>query len=181
MSSAKEQEKAQNKDAIPVARVKPRDKVTTGKPRKITRAAMQSKFASCGFPAYMGFGGAGAGIGGGSGLRAGGGGGGLGGRMGGTIDGAGGNFYSPELSTDFLELPQSIDEKRNTYRFFYRTDPFVGQAVDIHTDLPLSKIRLSIPKGKDKDLARKSFDFCDQWAEDIGLLEYMRYILQFFR
>ena len=49
----------------------------------------------------------------------------------GTQMGSGGNFYSPELSTDFLELPQSQDEQRNYFRFFYRTDPFVGQAVDL--------------------------------------------------
>ena len=44
-------------------------------------------------------------------------------------------------STDFLELPQSLDEQRNYYRFFYRSDPFVGQAIDLHTELPLSKLR----------------------------------------
>ena len=32
---------------------------------------------------------------------------------GGSMLGSGGNFYSPELSTDFLELPQSQDEQRN--------------------------------------------------------------------
>ena len=34
--------------------------------------------------------------------------------------GSGGNFYSPEMSTDFLELPQSLDEQRNYFRFFYK-------------------------------------------------------------
>ena len=89
---------------------------------------------------------------------------------GGTTSGSGGNFYSPELSTDFLELPQSLDEKRNYFRFFYQTDPFVGQAVDLHTELPLSKIRLGTPKAKDPELARKSLEFCTEWARRIGLL-----------
>ena len=89
---------------------------------------------------------------------------------GGTSSGSGGNFYSPELSTDFLELPQSLDEKRNYFRFFYQTDPFVGQAVDLHTELPLSKIRLSTPKSKDPELAKKALDFCTEWARRIGLL-----------
>ena len=89
---------------------------------------------------------------------------------GGTTSGSGGNFYSPELSTDFLELPQSLDEKRNYFRFFYQTNPFVGQAVDLHTELPLSKVRLSTPKAKDPELARKSLDFCTRWAGSIGLL-----------
>lgn len=57
-----------------------------------------------------------------------------------------GQFYSPQLSTDFLELPQSLKEKREVYRHFYATDPIVGQAIDVHTELPLSKIRLGTPK-----------------------------------
>ena len=84
--------------------------------------------------------------------------------------GSGGNFYSPELSTDFLELPQSLDEQRNYFRFFYKTDPFVGQAIDLHTELPLSKIRLGMPKHKDRELAQQALDFCQDWSKKIGLL-----------
>lgn len=84
--------------------------------------------------------------------------------------GSGGNFYSPELSTDFLELPQSLDEQRNYYRFFYKSDPFVGQAIDLHTELPLSKIRLGMPKAKDRELAQQALDFCQNWSKKIGLL-----------
>lgn len=54
-------------------------------------------------------------------------------------------FFSPQLSTDFLELPQSLREKREIFRHFYNTDPIVGQAIDLHTELPLSKIRLAKP------------------------------------
>ena len=57
-----------------------------------------------------------------------------------------GNFFSPQLSTDFLELPQSLREKRELYRHFYNTDPIVGQSIDLHTELPLSKVRLATPK-----------------------------------
>ena len=84
--------------------------------------------------------------------------------------GSGGNFYSPELSTDFLELPQSLDEQRNYYRFFYKTDPFVGQAIDLHTELPLSKIRLGMPAAEDRELATQALEFCQNWAKKIGLL-----------
>lgn len=95
----------------------------------------------------------------------------------GTQMGAGGNFYSPELSTDFLELPQSQDEQRNYFRFFYRTDPFVGQAVDLHTELPLSKIRLGVPKSKNRDMAMASLRFCEKWAKRVGLLHRLIEIL----
>jgi len=57
-----------------------------------------------------------------------------------------GAFFSPQLSTDFLELPQSLREKREIYRHFYNTDPIVGQSIDLHTELPLSKVRLGTPK-----------------------------------
>lgn len=117
-------------------------KAKTGKPRKVATTAMRSKFASVG--------------------------GGLGGA--GTTQGAGGNFYSPELSTDFLELPQSLHEQWNYYRFFYRSEPFVGQAVDLHTELPLSKIRIARPKAKNVELAQEATHFCERWSHRIGLL-----------
>jgi hypothetical protein len=63
----------------------------------------------------------------------------------GEMSGTGTNFYSPYLSTDFLELPQSKRERLERERFWYRTHPYIGQAVDLHTELPLSKLRLSKP------------------------------------
>jgi hypothetical protein len=57
-----------------------------------------------------------------------------------------GNFFSVQMSTDFLELPQSLREKREIYRHFYKSDEIVAQALDLHTELPLSKVRLSTPK-----------------------------------
>ena len=95
----------------------------------------------------------------------------------GTQMGSGGNFYSPELSTDFLELPQSQDEQRNYFRFFYRTDPFVGQAVDLHTELPLSKIRLGMPKAQNREMAMASLRFCEKWGKRVGLLHRLIEIL----
>lgn len=91
-------------------------------------------------------------------------------QAGNTAPSSGGNFYSPELSTDFLELPQSADEKRNFYRFFYGADPFVGQAIDLHTELPLSKVRLRKPEAKSQEMADRALKFCTRWAKEIGLL-----------
>jgi hypothetical protein len=78
------------------------------------------------------------------------------------------SFFSPQLSTDFLELPQSLREKREIYRHFYNTDPLVGQAIDLHTELPLSKVRLSTPKPQHCPKGFKSAD------------NYGKYILDFF-
>jgi hypothetical protein len=89
-----------------------------------------------------------------------------------SIEGLGGNFYSPELSTDFLELPQSLHEQWNYYRFFYDNEPFVGQALDLHSELPLSKIRIGIPETKkaSRELAMAATRFCEKWAKRVQLL-----------
>ena len=78
------------------------------------------------------------------------------------------SFFSPQLSTDFLELPQSLREKREIYRHFYNTDPIVGQAIDLHTELPMSKVRLAAPKPNS----------CPKRFKDPE--SYGRYILSFF-
>lgn len=78
------------------------------------------------------------------------------------------NFFSPQLSPDFLELPQSLREKREIYRHFYNSDPLVGQAIDLHTELPLSKVRLGAPKPR---TCPEGFDSPD---------DYGKYIYNFF-
>lgn len=153
--------------------------ITVGKPKRVVVGSMKAKpsssfrarvAASCG-PGTGSFGGVGGPpIGGGGG---GGGGGGFGGNFGSgaVAEASAGNFYSPELSTDFLELPQSLNEQWNYYRFFYNNEPFVGQALDLHTELPLSKVRLARPKAKSRKMAQQALDFCERWVNKIGLLQ----------
>ena len=119
-------------------------KAKSGKPRKVTTSMMRSRTASYG---------------------------GMSGGNGGSVEGAGGNFYSPELSTDFLELPQSLHEQWNYYRFFYNSEPFVGQAVDLHTELPISKVRIGMAHSKNRDIAVAATKFCERWAKNIKLLD----------
>jgi intein/homing endonuclease len=79
---------------------------------------------------------------------------------------SGGNFYSPQLSTDFLEKPQNLRERRAWYRHFYNANEFVGSAIDLHSTIPISKIRLSKPKCANTDMAEYVYDFftdmCDR-------------------
>lgn len=132
---------SEQQDAQEVGRVRARPKVTTGKPKRLPKvAAMKVGYAGTGLGAAN------------------------------TSDASFGNFYSPELSTDFLELPQSRAEQWAYYRFFYEHNPFVGQAIDLHTELPLSKIRINIPKAKDRDVALAATRFCEQWARRVKLL-----------
>jgi len=102
----------------------------------------------------------------------GGGGGGFGGGAGVTM-GSATNVYSPQLSTDFLELPQNLAEMRSYYRFFYNNDPYVQQAVILHTELPLSKLRLTMPKGTDAKKNREILRFYEEMVKKIDLLNVL--------
>ena len=91
---------------------------------------------------------------------------------GGSMDVSGstqGNFYSPQLSTDFLEKPQNLRERRAWYRTFYNSNEFVGQAVDLHSTLPISKIKLDKPKSENQDFADYVYDFFVEMCNDIKL------------
>jgi hypothetical protein len=163
-----------------VADKKPRPSQPTlqvGKPSRVVRGTMRSQSSTSSFrervASACGPGSGSYGGGGSMGLAGFGGGSGIGGNLGaGAVTSASsGNFYSPELSTDFLELPQSLNEQWNYYRFFYNNEPFVGQAIDLHTELPLSKIRLTPPKAKNKELADACLRFCQKWVDRIGLLQ----------
>lgn len=92
---------------------------------------------------------------------------------GGFMHGQGTNIYSPHLSPDFLELPQNRTEQRSYYRHFYNNDPFVGQAIDLHTELPLSKIRLTLPKGQDPKQNRKILTYFTDMVDRINLLQVL--------
>lgn len=129
----------------------------TEKERRARREQRQAAGA-CGlgsFPGSSGYAGSGGGFGGGFG--------------GTTMPSQFQNFFSVQLSTDFLELPQTLREKREIYRHFYRYDPLVGQAIDLHTELPLSKVRLAPPRPRTCPKGFKSPD------------DYGRYILSWFR
>ena len=57
--------------------------------------------------------------------------------------------------------PVTLKEKFEWYRYFSRTDPFVKRAVEYHTDLPMSKLMLRMPKMKDKkkrDMIMKKYE-----------------------
>jgi hypothetical protein len=85
-----------------------------------------------------------------------------------TVQAGAQSFFSPQLGPDFLELPQSLRERREIYRHFYHSDPIVGQAIDLHTELPMSKVRLSKPKPTTHPKEFKSPE------------HYAKYILNFF-
>lgn len=88
-----------------------------------------------------------------------------------TMMGTATNIYSPHLSTDFLELPRTRSERRAYYRHFYENDPYVHAAINLHTELPLSKIRLTLPKSSDPDKNQRILKFYEDMVDRIDLLE----------
>jgi len=88
-----------------------------------------------------------------------------------VTDSASTNFYSPQLSTDFLEKPQNLRERRAFYRFFYNTNEIIGQAVDIHSTLPLSKLRLVPPKGKNHHQNEYVYKFFQDMCDNMKLFK----------
>lgn len=130
----------------------------TEKERIVRNIARSNKVANMGMLGGYGVGGGSFGGGPGVGM----------GAAGSTVLSSQGNFYSYQLSTDFLEKPQSLRERRELFKAVYNSDEIVGQAIDLHTELPLSKVRLAAPKPR---VAPQGFDS----PEDYG-----KYILSFF-
>jgi len=81
------------------------------------------------------------------------------------------DFYSPVLSKDFLELPQNLKERRAWYRFFYTFNEMVRRAIDLHSELPLSKIRLTPPKCADYDKAQYIQTFFQNMCDRLKLFK----------
>jgi hypothetical protein len=79
-----------------------------------------------------------------------------------------------EQNGGILYWPVSIREKYQWYRYFVRTDPYVGAIMDLHTDLPISRIGFTKPKLKNDptgEKANKCLKFCQKWSDCIGLFD----------
>jgi hypothetical protein len=68
-------------------------------------------------------------------------------------------YYSYEFPVDALELPASRAEELRFYRLAYDRDPIVGRAIDMHTELPLSKWSLEKPKCSSENFADYVYDY----------------------
>jgi len=55
-------------------------------------------------------------------------------------------FYHPDFEPSSLILPKDRIEINSWCNYFYKYDALVATAVDMHSELPLSKIRLDVPK-----------------------------------
>jgi hypothetical protein len=82
-------------------------------------------------------------------------------------------YYSYEFPVDALELPASRAEELRFYRLAYDRDPIVGRAIDLHTELPLSKMELSKPKCSSEEYADFVFDEFNRFVQKTKLFQVL--------
>jgi hypothetical protein len=82
-------------------------------------------------------------------------------------------YYSYEFPVDALELPASRAEELRFYRLAYDRDPIVGRAIDMHTEIPMSKMVLEKPKSSDEDFSDFVFDFYQGMVNDTKMFQIL--------
>jgi hypothetical protein len=88
-----------------------------------------------------------------------------------TILSSASNVFSFQLGTDFLEKPQNLKEKRAVYRYLASSDEFVNRALELKVSIPLSKVRLNPPDGRNFEKNQYILDFYEKMCSRIKLFE----------
>jgi hypothetical protein len=70
-----------------------------------------------------------------------------------------------------LQFPTSIQEKYSWYRYYGRTSALVGRALDLLSDLPMSKINLHVPKTVPEDRREEVKEFFEWQVKKLGLFQ----------
>ena len=76
-----------------------------------------------------------------------------------------------------LYWPVTLKEKYSWYRYFARVDPYVKRAVEFHTDLPMSKLILRMPKMENKELRERILKKYENMVKRIKLFERLHSML----
>lgn len=65
-------------------------------------------------------------------------------------------------------------ERNLLYRYFYKTNPIIHRCLDLHTDLPLSKVRLQDPSGISDLASDYIMQFFNRVLERLNFPEFLR-------
>jgi hypothetical protein len=76
-----------------------------------------------------------------------------------------------------LYWPVTLAEKYSWYRYWARTDAYIGRGLELLSDLPMSKLTLSMPKMEDTNLQKEIHDFFEYQIEVLNLFELCQNIL----
>lgn len=82
-----------------------------------------------------------------------------------------------EQNGGVLYWPVSLKQKYSFFRYFNRSDPFVRSAVRLHTDLPMSKLVLRMPKMKNKTFRKKILYKYQNMVKNLNLFDKLRSVL----
>ena len=82
-----------------------------------------------------------------------------------------------EANGGVMYYPATLKEKFEFYRFFYRFSPFVRAAVNLNTDLPMSRLQLRMPKMEDKEKSQRIQKFYESMMEEIHLFDKLHSML----
>ena len=76
-----------------------------------------------------------------------------------------------------LYWPVTIKQKYSWYRYFVKADPMVKSAVRLHSDLPMSKLVLRMPKMENKQLRKKILYKYENMVKKINLFQKLHSVL----
>ncbi len=84
-----------------------------------------------------------------------------------------------EQNGGLIYWPVTLQEKYSWYRYWTRTDAYIGRAMELMADLPMSKLTLNMPKipGKDKAFRQEILDFFHWQVERLDLFDLCLHIL----
>ncbi len=71
-----------------------------------------------------------------------------------------------------IQFPTSLQEKFGWYRFWSRSDALVGRALDLLSDLPMSKINLHIPNHVPEERREEVKEFFEWQTKKLDLFQY---------
>ena len=84
--------------------------------------------------------------------------------------------YAPGMGADDVLVPDEYFGLRSMYRYFYKWDEYVGQAIDIHTEIPMSRFILLPPKAETEEgqkITKRAMRIYEHMRENLNLFELM--------
>jgi hypothetical protein len=78
---------------------------------------------------------------------------------------------SSPLSTFQYQLSRA--DRLALYRYFQRTDPFVGRAIELHSELPMSRLSIGPPKGPNLRQNKLINRIYENMTERLGIMPFL--------
>jgi hypothetical protein len=78
-------------------------------------------------------------------------------------------YYSYQFPVDAMEMPASRAEELEFYRLAITRDPIVSRGIDMHCEIPLSKMKLEKPKCSVESFSDYVFDYFQRLMNDTRL------------